>query len=79
MTNHQDLTDLDQRADRMLDGMSVHRDKFARDVKTITQELRNWRDAFARMERESKTAESATKGFGSTFDDLFGEAFRGRR
>lgn len=63
---HQDLNDLDVRADRMLDGMSVNRDKLARDIKTLTQELRNWRATFDRTKRESGNA----SGFGSAFDEL---------
>lgn len=62
MPDNKDLDDLDQRADRLLDGMAVNRDKLVRDLKTATVELRRWRAAFDRMKREGKA-----KGF----EDLF--------
>lgn len=62
-----DLYDLDQRADRMLDGMNVNREKLARDIKTLTHEVRNWRRAYERAKREGPKT-----GFASVFEEMFG-------
>ena len=65
--NNQDLDSIDERCTRVLDGMSVNFDKLARDARKATQELRNWRAVFERM-----NAESTNKaGFAGVFDELF--------
>ena len=46
--NHPDLDDLELRANRMSDGMVVNRDKFAREVRALIREVRNWRNAHER-------------------------------
>ena len=72
---HQDLDDLDQRADRLLDGMSVHREKLARDLRAATVELRRWREAHARAQADGpKQAD-----FADAFADLFAEGPFGKK
>lgn len=65
---HQDIDSLNERAERMLDGMTVNRQLFARDVKRMAAELAQWRNAHARMEARSagkRGFEDLFKGFGS--------------
>ena len=65
---HQDLDSLNERADRVLNGMSINRELFARDVKRMAAELAKWRNAHARMEARSARKsgfEDLFKGFGS--------------
>ncbi|AXY83330.1 hypothetical protein [Acidovorax phage ACPWH] len=69
-----DLDDSDQRADRMLDGMAVNRERLARDTKALTAELRNWRRAHERA--ESREPEKASD-WGSAMDELLRRARRG--
>ena len=64
---HQDLDSLNERADRILDGMTINRELFARDVKRMSAELAQWRNAHARTE-----AARSNPGFGGAFDDMFG-------
>lgn len=66
-TEHPDLDSLEQRAARTLDGMTINRDLFARDVKRMSAELRQWRAAHARAEARTKTE----PGFAGAFEDLF--------
>lgn len=66
--NHPDLDDLNARTERMLDGMLVNRQKLARDVREMSDELRRWRDAHARLQANGPKKE----GFTGAFDDLFG-------
>lgn len=73
---HQDIDSLIERADRMLDGMAVNRDLFARDAKRMAAELAKWRDAHARSQPEnlSKQKFGGDPGVGqftSAFNDLF--------
>lgn len=70
--NHPDLQDLDQRANRMLDGMTVNREKFARDVMAMTAELARWRDAHARSDPRPQAKAAG-------FEDAFGDLFGGRK
>ncbi len=67
MTTHQDLDTIDERALRSLDGMTLNRDAFARDVLLLTAELRNWRAAHARAETRSQS----DSGFAGAFADIF--------
>lgn len=69
---HPDLDDLNQRTDRMLDGMSVNRQKLARDVREMSDELRRWRDAHARTKANGPKKD----GFEEAFGDLFGKGGR---
>lgn len=65
---HQDIDSLNERAERILDGMTVNRELFARDVKRMAAELAQWRNAHARMEARSagnSSFEDLFKGFGS--------------
>lgn len=71
--SHPDLDDLNERTDRMLDGMSVNRQKLARDVRAVSDELRRWRDAHARLKADGPKRE----GFAGAFDDLFGGIHKG--
>lgn len=73
---HRDINSLIERADRMLDGMAVNRDLFARDVKRMAAELVKWRDAHVRSQPENlrKTESGGDPGVGqftSAFNDLF--------
>ena len=73
---HQDIDSLIERADRMLDGMAVNRDLFARDTKRMAGELAKWRDAHARSQPENlrNTESGGDAGVGqftSAFNDLF--------
>ena len=54
---HQDLDSLNERADRVLNGMSINRELFARDVKRMAAELAKWRNAHARSEPENARSE----------------------
>lgn len=72
---HEDLDDLDQRADRLLDGMSVHREKLARDLRAVTAELRRWREAHARTQTDGPKQAS----FADAFADLFAEGPLGKK
>ena len=64
---HQDIDSLTERADRMLDGMTIDRQVFARDVKRMAAELAQWRNTHASKEPQ-KAAEG---GFAGAFGDLF--------
>lgn len=64
---HQDLDSLIERADRFLDGMTINRELFARDVKRMAAELTKWRDAHTRSQPENLRKQK----FGGAFDDLF--------
>ena len=64
---HQDIDSLIERADRMLDGMAVNRDLFARDVKRMAAELVKWRDAHARSQPDNPHKQK----FGDVFADVF--------
>lgn len=70
---HQDLESLIERADRILDGMTINRELFARDVKRLAAEVAQWRNAHARSAPET----ASDPGFASVFDDLFGGTKRG--
>ena len=70
---NEDLDSLTERAEKMLDGMTVNRGVFARDVKRMAAELRQWRDAHARSKPNGPD-----KGLGG-FADLFGEGIWGGR
>lgn len=65
---HQDLDSLNERADRVLNGMSINRELFARDVKRMAAELAKWRNAHARSQPENARGSQ----FSGAFDDLFG-------
>ena len=65
-TEHQDLDSIDHRADRVLDGMTINRDLFARDAKRMAAELRQWRAAHARTEARTK----GEPGFAGSFVDI---------
>ena len=67
--NHPDLDDLELRANRMSDGMVVNRDKFAREVRALIREVRNWRNAHERAPSHAKAAPA--EGFSSAINDLF--------
>ena len=79
---HQDLDSLNERADRVLNGMSINRELFARDVKRMAAELAKWRNAHARSEPENARSEpenarsepenARSSQFSGAFDDLFG-------
>lgn len=64
---HQDIDSLIERADRMLDGMIINRDLFARDVKRMAAELAQWRNTHVRSQPENLRKQK----FGGAFDDLF--------
>jgi hypothetical protein len=63
------LADIEQRAQRMLDGMTVNREAFARDVLALVAAVRAARPA----------SEPQHSGFAEAFDDILGEAFGGKR
>lgn len=65
---HLDLDSITERANRQLDGMRVNHDTFARDVKTIADELRRWRDAHARRQAQPGPERQT---FGDSFADIF--------
>ena len=72
---HQDLDSLNERADRVLNGMSINRELFARDVKRMAAERAKWRNAHARSEPENARSEpenARSSQFSGAFDDLFG-------
>lgn len=69
---HPDLDSLAQRANRQLDGMTINRDQFSRDVITMADELRRWREAHARLEAAKPS------GQGSAFDGIFDGLFKDR-
>ena len=67
MTN-EELNDLDARALRMLDGMSVNREKLARDVMRLTAETRR---RMAPPQPEPRKQGPFTGAFEGVFDDVF--------
>ena len=58
--NHPDLDDLELRANRMSDGMVVNRDKFAREVRALIREVRNWRNAHERAPSHTENPHAGT-------------------
>ena len=70
MTTQVDPVEATTRARRALDDMSVNRDAMARDVIALTEEVTNWRAAFAR----AKATSADTSG---GFAQAFGEIFKG--
>ena len=60
------LTDIEQRAQRMLDGMTVNRERFAQDVLDLIAAIRK-----ARPEPEVRM-HSPNSDFRGAFDDIFG-------
>ena len=63
------LDEMDARAQRYLDGMTVNKDAMARDVLMLTQAIRG---------AQKRAAERAKKTPGNTpFADIFGEVFGG--
>ena len=69
---HQDIDSLIERADRVLNGMTINRELFARDVKRMEAGLAQWRNAHARAEPDT----ARNSGFAGAFGDLFKEAGR---
>ena len=67
---HKDIDSLTQRADRMLDGMTINREVFAKDVKRTAAELAQWRNAHARSE---PVKDYRKETFAGAFGDLFGD------
>lgn len=68
---HQDIDSLTQRADRMLDGMTINREVFAKDVKRISAELAQWRNSHERA--------APRKASDGTFAGAFGDLFGGKK
>lgn len=64
---HQDIDSLNERADRILDGMTINRQVFARDVKRMAAELTRWRNAHT-LTRPQKPGGAS---FADTFNGLF--------
>ena len=76
---HPDIDSLIDRADRMLDGMAVNRELFVRDVKRMTAELAQWRNAHARLQpkrppeqtQRAREPDPTSGDFSTAFGDLF--------
>lgn len=66
---HQDINSLTERADRMLDGMTINREVFAKDVRRMAAELAQWRNSHER----TPPRKAADGTFAGAFGDLFGD------
>lgn len=67
-----DIASIQERAQRLLDGMTINREAFARDVLKLTHAARRLRDEVVRSQpRQSGPG-------GSSFTDVFGDIFGGR-
>lgn len=75
--NHPDLDDLELRANRMSDGMVVNRDKFAREVRALIREVRNWRNAHERA--PSHTENPHAGGYADTINHIFTNMKKGSK
>jgi len=67
-----DLASIEERAQRVLDGMTVNREAFARDVLRLSKATRRLRDEVVRLQPQA-----SGKG-GDAFIDIFGDIFGGR-
>ncbi len=70
------LDDMESRAQRHLDGMTVNRDAMARDVLKLCQAIRSAQKRAAERQPQSGTPKPDYSG---TFDDLFGSFGRSRK
>ena len=69
--NHPDLDDLELRANRMSDGMVVNRDKFAREVRALIREVRNWRNAHEQAPSHTENPYAGGHADADTINHIF--------
>lgn len=68
-----DLASIEERAQRVLDGMTINREAFARDVLALCRAAR-------RMQKEVSRLRAMGKGTGGdVLADVFGDIFGGHR
>lgn len=66
------LEEMESRAQRQLDGMTVNRDAMARDVLLLTKAIRSAQKRAADMDKEKKQPGMAG-AFSGIFDDIWGK------
>lgn len=77
--NHPDLDDLELRANRMSDGMVVNRDKFAREVRALIREVRNWRNAHERAPSHTENPHAGWYADADTINHIFTNMKKGSK